>query len=42
MNNKEIKEKSKTYGSSNVAKKITKKLLFFNFRKYNKKVFYDI
>ena len=40
--NKEIKEKSKTYGSSNVAKKITKKLLIFNFRKYNKKVFYDI
>ena len=39
---KKIKKKRTTYGSRNVAKKITKKLLFFNFRKYNKKVFYDI
>jgi len=39
---KKIKNRIKTYGSSNVARKITKKLSSFDFRKYNKKVFYDI
>ena len=39
---KKIKNRIKTYRSSNVAIKITKKLLSFDFRKYNKKVFYDI
>ena len=37
-----IKNQFKKHESGKVAKKIAKKLLFFNFRKYNKKVFYDI
>ena len=39
---RKIKNRIKKHGNGNVAKKIAKKLLFFNFRKYNKKVFYDI
>ena len=39
---KKMKNKIKTYVSKNIARKITKKLLSFDFRKYNKKVFYDI
>ena len=39
---KKMKNKIKTYISNNIAIKITKKLLSFDFRKYNKKVFYDI
>ena len=44
MNNnfkKKIKIKINKYGNGNTAKKIVRKLLSFNFKKYNKKVFYD-
>jgi len=39
---KKIKKVIKTSKNKDVAKKIVKKLLFFNFRKYNNKIFYDI
>ena len=39
---KKIKKVIKTNKNKDVAKKIVKKLLFFNFRKYNNKIFYDI
>ena len=35
-------EISRYYGAGQTAKKIVKKLLLFNFKKYKKKVFYDI
>jgi len=38
---KKIK-RNKIYKSKDVARKIKKKLLFYNFRKYNNKIFYDI
>jgi GDP/UDP-N,N'-diacetylbacillosamine 2-epimerase (hydrolysing) len=42
-NNFEKKNPSelKIFGDGQTSKKITKKLLSFNFKKYNKKVFYD-
>ena len=39
---RKIKTKSKIYTDRNVAKKIIKRLLSFDFKKYNKKIFYDI
>ena len=43
INNFKKKKSSelKIFGSGNTSKKITKKLLSFDFKKYNKKVFYD-
>ena len=38
---KKLKIKINKYGNGNTAKKIVRKLLSFNFKKYNKKVFYD-
>jgi len=39
---KRIRRNNKMENSSKVAKKIAKKLLYFNFKKYNKKIFYDL
>ena len=43
INNFKKKKSSelKIFGTGNTSKKITKKLLSFDFKKYNKKVFYD-
>ena len=39
---KNIKNEIKSYGDGQTAKKIAKKLLLFDFKKYNKKIFCDI
>ena len=39
---KKIKKKLKKYDNFDVAKKISSKMILFNFKKYNKKDFYDI
>jgi len=38
----EIKREVRVFGNGQSSSKITKKILSFNFKKYNKKVFYDI
>ena len=39
---KKLKKRAKKYGNKNTARKIVRKLYFFNFKKYNKKFFYDL
>ena len=39
---KRLKKRVKKYENKNTAKKIAEKLYFFNFKKYNKKLFYDL